>query len=187
MLAARAQALNAPLRTERLALEPLVSAHADALFAALMDERIYEWISPVPPTDLETLRSAWARRESRLSLDGSEARLNWAVRRAVDGAYVGRLDATVDDANVATNYGYVLMPGYWGQGYATECTRHLMSHFAQQGVREVRACVTLGNVASERVLEKSCFVRTRVIPNNDRIRGVWYDDVEYVYQPPTSP
>ena len=51
-----------------------------------------------------------------------------------------------------------------------------------QGVREARAYVTLGNSASERVLSKAGFVRTRVIPESDRIRGVLHDDVEYVWR-----
>lgn len=182
MIPTRAQDLNAPLRTERLHLEPLVAAHADALFVPLTDERIYRWISPLPPTDLDALRKAWARRASRLSPDGSEAWLNWAVRRSDDGVHVGRLDATVDDTGVATNYGYVFLPEYWGQGYATECSRCLLGHFARQGVREARAYVTLGNSASERVLSKAGFVRTRVIPESDRIRGVLHDDVEYVWR-----
>jgi RimJ/RimL family protein N-acetyltransferase len=184
MLAARALVLNAALRTERLYLEPLQAAHADALFVPLTDERIYQWISPPPPVDLETLRRAWSLRESRLAPDGSEAWLNWIVRRSLDGAYVGRVDATVDSANIATNFGYTLLPDYWGQGYATECSRCVVEHFARQGVREVRAYVTRGNAASERVLTKAGFIRTRVLANNDRIRGVLHDDVEYLSRTP---
>ena len=44
------------------------------------------------------------------------------------------------------------------------------------------ATVTLGNEASCRVLEKSEFTRTRIIPQNDTIRGVKHDDVEYIWQ-----
>lgn len=186
MLAARAQALNLPLCTERLSLEPLVAAHAEMLFVPLTDERIYQWISPPPPTDVDALRQAWSRRESRLSPDGSEAWLNWVVRRWVDGAYVGRLDATVDAKNTATNFGYTLVPKYWGQGYATECSRCVVDHFARHGVQEVRAYVTRGNDASERVLTKAGFVSTRVIADNDRIRGVLHDDIEYIYRAATA-
>jgi RimJ/RimL family protein N-acetyltransferase len=39
--------------------------------------------------------------------------------------------------------------------------------------------VTLGNDASARVSTKAGFVKTRVIRDNDTIRGVKYDDVEY--------
>lgn len=182
MLADRAFALNPPLQTRRLLLEPLVAAHADVLFGLLTDPRIYAWISPKPPADCETLRKVWHRNETRLSPDGSEAWLNWVVRRASDGAYVGRLDASVSSENTATSFGYMFFPEYWGQGYATECSQRMVEHFAHHGVHEVRAYVTLGNAASERVLVKAGFERVRVIPDNDRIRGVLHDDVEYVFR-----
>jgi RimJ/RimL family protein N-acetyltransferase len=40
--------------------------------------------------------------------------------------------------------------------------------------------VTLGNDASCRVLEAVGFIRTRIIPENDTIRGVKHDDIEFV-------
>ena len=47
------------------------------------------------------------------------------------------------------------------------------------GVLKLLATVTEGNEASYRVLEKSGFVKSRIIPNNDTIRGIKYSDVEY--------
>ena len=176
----RAQTLNATIVTPRLVLEPITAAHADALFAPLQDERIYRWISPVPPATVERLRSRWAAVEARFSPDGDEAWLNWAVRRVSDGIYVGKVDACVDAANVATNVGYLFFPEAWGRGYATEAVRGIVEHFARLGIRELRALVTSGNDASSRVLIKAGFVRTRLIPDNDTIRGVKYDDIEYV-------
>src|SRR5688572_1740775 len=51
----RALALNAPLVTARLALEPQTAAHAPALFDAMQEEAIYAWISAVPPESVEAL------------------------------------------------------------------------------------------------------------------------------------
>lgn len=172
--------LNAPISTERLVIEPIVSAHAISLFELMQNEAIYEWISAKPPKTVEHLAQWWTERESRLGPEGTEAWLNWAVRRSADGAYVGKLDAVVDDANIATNVGYLFFPPYWGQGYASESVLAMADHLAACGVLKMFATVTLGNVASYRVLERAGFNRSRVIPNNDTIRGVMYDDVEYV-------
>ena len=58
--------------------------------------------------------------------------------------------------------------------------RALSDHLSQEGIAEQRAYVTLGNEASCAVLVRAGFVRTRILPNNDRIRGVPMDDVEFV-------
>lgn len=181
-----ATALNPPLLSARLNLEPLLRGHADELFGLLSEERIYRWISSAPPTDVELLRAAWRRGESRVSPDGTEAWLNWALLRRDNGSYVGILDVTVDDGGIAVNLGYRIFTGHCGEGYATEATRVVVAHLVSCGIGEIRAYVTSGNDASERVLIKCGFMRTRVLPDNDRIRGVLHDDVEYVFRPTTS-
>jgi ribosomal-protein-alanine N-acetyltransferase len=75
--------LNNLIETQRLLLEPLVAAHADILFNSLCDERIYRWIESGGPKDLSELRSKWQRNEARLSPDGNEAWLNWAIRLGI--------------------------------------------------------------------------------------------------------
>ena len=174
-----AHLLNSELTTSRLVLEPITARHAPVLFDLMQDPAIYEWISGKPPESLELLTAKWTERESRLGPNG-EAWLNWAARRISDGAYVGKLDAVVNSENVATNVGYLFFPKYWGQGYASEAVSAVTDHFAANGVSKMRATVTLGNVASYRVVEKAGFFKNRVIPENDTIRGVKYDDVEYI-------
>lgn len=176
----RARQLGALIRSERLVLEPLTAAHADVLFLPLQDSRIYRWISALPPANLETLSRRWAALEARLSPAGEAAWPAWAIRRASDGAYVGRMDAEVRVNQVATNVGYALFPEFWRQGYATEAVRAVVEQFERQGVREARALVTCGNLASERVLLKAGFVHTRLICEGDTIRGVKHDELEYV-------
>jgi RimJ/RimL family protein N-acetyltransferase len=148
----------------------------------MQNEIIYQWISSIPPRSVDQLKDWWKQRESRLSPDGNEAWLNWAVRRISDGAFVGKLDAEVNHEKVATNIGYIFFPNYWGQGYASESVLEIKNHFSLNGISKIMATVTLGNEASCRVLEKSEFTRTRIIPENDTIRGVKYDDVEYIWQ-----
>ena len=171
---------NGSIASERLVIEPLRGSHAELLFEAMSEPRLYRWISALPPPSLELLRQRWAGAESRGPNSEGEVDLNWAVRLSSDGSYIGKLDAAVAKNNVATNVGYIVFLPFWNQGYATEAVRALASHLERQGVVEQRALVTLGNDASARVLTKAGFVRTRVIPDNDTIRGEKYDDVEFV-------
>ena len=180
MIQANALVLNSYLATERLVLEPLTAAHAEKLFAPLQDENIYTWISATAPQSVHALQVKWERLESRLSTDGSEAWLNWAVRRKSDGHYVGKIDAAIDAAEIATNLGYLFFPPYWKNGYAFEAIDAVVNHFSRHRVKQIRATVTVGNEASARLLEKTGFVRVRVIPDNDVVRGVKVDDIEYI-------
>jgi [ribosomal protein S5]-alanine N-acetyltransferase len=178
----RARWMNGPISSERLALEPLTVAHAALLFDGLQDERIYAWISMPAPESVERLRLRFERLETRLSPSAHEAWLGWAVRRVGDGVYVGQIDVSVDDEHVATNVGYVFFPSSWGRGHATEAIGAVAAHLDRHGVVRQVALVTRGNLASARVLEKVGFVRTRILPDNDTLRGVPHDDLEYVRQ-----
>ncbi|MDO9181167.1 MAG: GNAT family N-acetyltransferase [Bacteriovorax sp.] len=181
-LSSYAKLLNSSLKTDRLLIEPIYAEHADSLFELMQNKKIYQWISSTPPQSIDQLKVGWKKHESRLSPDGNEAWLNWAVRRTSDGAYIGKMDAEVNHEKVATNIGYIFFPDYWGKGYASESVLEIKNHFSRNGISKIMATVTLGNETSYRVLEKSGFIRTRIIPENDIIRGEKYDDVEYVWQ-----
>lgn len=180
MESAFAQLLCVPIETPRLLLLPRMGAHADAAFGPLQNEAIYEWISLDKPPDLDAMRAHWTRNESRLSTDGTEAWPVWAVTTRSDGALIGLVDATVDDALVCTNLGYYFFPEFWGQGYAREAVRATADHLVQLGIHRLVATVTVGNHASGQVLKKAGFALTRIIPENDTLRGEPVDDEEYV-------
>ena len=175
-----AHQLCAPIETPRLLLTPRMGVHADAAFGPLQDDAIYEWISLDKPTDLNAMRAHWTRIESRLSNDGTEAWPVWAVTTRVDGTLIGQVDASVDDALVCTNLGYFFYPDFWGQGYASEAIRAIADFLIQKGIHRLVATVTVGNLASAQVLKKAGFAFTRIIPENDILRGEPVDDEEYV-------
>lgn len=172
-----------PLETDRLALEPLGERHADAFFDHLQDETLYQWISMHKPDSLQWLREHWRSIESRLAPDQQTVWPTWALRRKSDGVYLGRVDAEITPV-LHTSVGYYLFAAHWGQGFATEAVRAVTRHFLSQGVGRLVATVTVGNTASERVLQKAGYTFTRVLVGNDIIRGEPMDDAEYVLSAP---
>ena len=174
------QRLCVALQTPRLTLEPLRANHAQEVFAALQDDALYQWISNTKPVSVEALSARWLELESRLSPDQTEAWPIWMARRHSGGACLGRVDVVLYSQQLASNVGYYLFPPHWGQGYASEAVQAVCAHLDACGVQEYRATVTVGNLASARVLQKASFRYTRRIPDNDRIRGVPHDDDEYV-------
>jgi RimJ/RimL family protein N-acetyltransferase len=186
MHAGLATLLAAAIETPRLLLEPLGERHAEAFFAPLQeDEALYQWISMHRPVSLEALRANWRRTEgSRMSPDQRHAWPSWAVRRKADGGYLGRVDAEINDALEATNLGFYFFSRYWGQGYASESVSAATEALSARGVARFVATVTVGNIASARILAKVGFKFTRILPGNDHIRGLDVDDEEYVRPPP---
>ena len=177
---ARARELNPPIEAPRLRLEPLDASHAEQLFGPLQNLAIYAWINEQPPKSVAELAESWLATAKRLSTKYDVALVSWVVRRSADGAYAGKLDVDINGAQIATNVGWLFFPPFWGKGYASEAVSALAEHLTRAGVSEQRVYVTLGNGASARVAEKAGFAFTRVIPGNDRFRGVVYDDLEFV-------
>jgi len=173
-------ATDIALNSARLVLEPRCAAHAGAMFAGLQDEAVFQWISMKRPASVETLRADYQRLESRLSPDGSEAWLAWVVIEPVHAGVIGQIDVCIDGQSVCTNFGYYFFPAFWGCGYASEATTVVVQHLLALGIGRMVATVTAGNIASERVLEKAGFVRTRLLTANDTLRGEPVDDWEFV-------
>jgi [ribosomal protein S5]-alanine N-acetyltransferase len=178
------------IESERLSIEPLNQAHAYALYDGLMDDRLYQWISTTKPPSASALAERYAAREAvwrglnstpeQLQFtSSSKRRLDWAVHCREQERTIGKLDVEFE-GSIATNVGYIIFPEFWNQGFATEAVQVLAAALEQAGVVEQRAYVTRGNDASVRVMEKAKFRFTRVIPDNDVIRGEKYDDLEFV-------
>ena len=144
------------LTTARLTLEPLVVAHATAMFDVLQDPSIFAFTDGAPPESIDALATRYARLETRRSPDGKQRWLNWIV---VDegGAPCGYVQATVQ-ADGRAWVAYVIASGRRGRGYATEAMRAMLAQLALDTTLErFMATVEADNVASIRLLERLDF------------------------------
>ena len=148
------------LATPRLRLEPLVAAHADALYPVLADPRQLEYLDHGAPASLEALRERHRKLESRRSADRREHWLNWALLHIDgDGNAIGFVQATVL-ADRRAWVAYQVAFAHWGQGLATEATRAMLEHLsAHYGVTQCMATVDARNARSWRLLERLGFGR----------------------------
>jgi [ribosomal protein S5]-alanine N-acetyltransferase len=76
--------------------------------------------------------------------------------------------------------------GYWvaeqcnGHGHATAAVREIKKvAFGELGLHRIEACTLAHNVRSQRVLEKSGFVRFGLAPAYAKIAGQWLDHTLY--------
>lgn len=75
--------------------------------------------------------------------------------------------------------GYWLFPHARGRGVATRTARLLAEHSFSLGVERVAAYVNVGNVASERVLERAGFTREGVVRSLPKPDGTRVDKTLY--------
>lgn len=159
------------LETENYLLEPILPRHAGELFEPLQAPELYEFIPGVAPksvADLERRFTAWARRGSE---DGREIWLNWAIKDARSGEYVGTLQATVQKEG-ATYIAYAVFPACWGRGIARETGGKMIEElFAYYNVATVSALVDTRNARSQRLLEALGFSRKETILAADEFKG----------------
>jgi RimJ/RimL family protein N-acetyltransferase len=173
------------LHTRRLRLEPLEEAHAKALFAGLRRDDLYEFTSDRAPENVETLAEGYRRLVTRMSPDGRESWLNWALWSVSEGCYVGLVQATVQ-ANRRAHIAHVLFHTAWGKGYAREASAAVIDClYYEWGVRDIWASVDTRNRRSIALLEKLGFLRLGVRQNAEMIRGTPSD--EYIYCLPLDP
>ena len=162
------------LRSPRLVLEPLTAAHADALFEGMRDPSLYPFIPQEPPASVEALRTRYRRLEARVSPDGREQWLNWAVRHGE--AHVGLVEVTVtgDKASLA----YFVLATWQRRGIAREaCAAVLTELWRRTPVPFVEATVDDRNEASLGLLASLGFVEERRVTGADFFKGRSSDEV----------
>ena len=143
------------LETGRLRLRRFVPADADLLVALDADPEVMRYITYGQPTPLaayvETYLPRW------LAIYRAQPGLGYfAAERRDTGEFLGWFH--LRDDRIEPEYvelGYRLQRSAWGHGYATEGARALLAHgFNELGLARISARTLLGNLASQRVMEK---------------------------------
>lgn len=171
MTPGRAHKLVRPLITERLVLEPITISHAPVLFSILADPRTQLWMPAPKTTTVDELREQYAAAdEGRLDPERLGVGFTWAICQFATGRYIGKIDVTVATTRWAINVGYIIAPGHWGHGYATEALRAVVEFMWTIKVKGCIAYVRPGNVASCRVLQRVGFASAGMVLVDEQFR-----------------
>ena len=167
------------LRADGMELQPLTVAHADLVFEALKDARIYEFIPQDPPATLDALRRRYEVLQAGINPDGEERWLNWVVFVPGDTVPVGTVQATVRPSEKAL-IAYTIFPGYWGRGFGRAATRAMIDYlFDEFDIPGVVARIDTRNQRSIRLVEALGLVRTGAFKDADFFKGASSDEYEY--------
>lgn len=142
------------IRSERLFLRPGWPEEWEDLLALINDEEVVRNLASAPwPYTADDARAFAARSQERLLPNF------FVTLPGADGArLVGNVGLSLVDGEVSL--GYWIGRPFWGQGYATEAARALLSLAKALGHRRVVASHFVDNPASGRVLRKLGFCPT---------------------------
>lgn len=141
---------------------PQSMAHADGLFAALSDPRIYRFLDEEPPTSVQFIKDRISRQLVGGPPDRSALWLNWTVFQ--NDGIVGYTQATIrtaTDNKITASIAYVMSPMVWGKDVAQVAVEQTINTLkTQHKVTELVADTDQENRASQRLLLRLGFAET---------------------------
>jgi ribosomal-protein-alanine N-acetyltransferase len=158
------------LQTPRLLLREVNSDDANDIFEFASDRQATKY------TFLNTHRSIEDTEKFILFLKSPDI-VAWAIvlresEQVIGYCFFHSLNA--DHRKAEIEFG--ISREYWGQGYATEAARKVLSYGFEKGhLRRIEGTCMLDNLASSRVLEKLGMKFEKVIQNARQKNSVFYD------------
>jgi ribosomal-protein-alanine N-acetyltransferase len=143
------------LETERLRLTPLVETDADHIFPLMRDAEVMAFWDVGEIDDPDVIAAIVGGNVEEMA----EGRaVYWAMRELADGRFVGVCDLSeIDRRHRRAEIGFMLGRDAWGQGYALEAMRAVLTFAASSGLSRLLARTHLGNRRSDSLLEKLGF------------------------------
>jgi len=168
------------IETKRLALRETGWTHIEYIHKLHLCPEIDEFNTLGIPKDLdetkEVMRSAIEDKYNKVRKE-----ISWTIFLKDTNEFIGAagMHLSADKFKLGEIY-YKLLPGFWGQGYATEIAKSLIKFgFEKLHLHKVEAEVQTENIRSVKVLEKAGMtkegLRRKILP----IRGEWKDDFHY--------
>ena len=107
--------------------------------------------------------------------------INWAITLKDNPKLIGIIGHyKIQPENYRAEIGYMILPEYHGKGIVTEAIKVVVNYgFEDMQLHSIEAIIDPENRASERVLQKSGFVKEAHILENEFYEGKFLDTVIY--------
>jgi len=143
------------LETERLRLIPLVQADAAHIFPLMRDAEVMAFWDVGEIDDPDLIAAIVGGQVAEMALGHAAY---WAMREIACDRFVGVCDLSeIDRRHKRAEIGFMLGRDAWGQGYALEAMRAVLTYAASAGLSRLLARTHLGNRRSDTLLEKLGF------------------------------
>lgn len=148
------------LTSERLIYTQVTQAEKENYMSWYTDDTVMQYITGKGLTK----EQADARFEKTLATNAANPNMGfYTANHRESGGFVGIAKFTyLNEEQTQAEVGYGMMPGYWGQGYATEMLVCLMKHaHSFPNIEELVGIVNPENLPSVKVLTKQGFTLYR--------------------------
>lgn len=151
----RNQEMKIHIETERLILRDLEEFDAEGIFALDSDPAVHEYLGKKPISTMQQAQEIIVHVRRQYIENGIG---RWAIVDKKTNDFIGWTGLKYEKSIIDEAYfdlGYRLRQKYWGQGIATETAVESLKYgFNQLGLEEICALAAVGNLGSNRVLQK---------------------------------
>lgn len=140
-----------PILTSRLELRRTRIEDAAAIFTALLDPLMYQYVPRSAPANVAEVEQRFARVIPETAPDRLDQWLNWTVWLCDGGVGLGTIEATVkpDDR---VEIGYLFDPRVWRRGFGREAVSAMIEQLSQNGAKSFEAVIDIRNTASKSLI-----------------------------------
>lgn len=166
------------LETERLYLRRLVKEDVNEVFALRSNKEVMKYIPrPLVKTNEEALEHI-AMIDAKI--ENNEG-INWAITLKDNPKLIGIIGHyRIKPEHFRAEIGYMLLPEYHGKGIIVEAIKETLKYgFQIMKLHSIEALIDPENIASERVLQKSGFLKEAHLKENEYYEGRFLDTVIY--------
>jgi RimJ/RimL family protein N-acetyltransferase len=171
---------SGPYRTPRLLLRHFTADDLEPFMAMHSDAEVVRYV-PYPPLSrdeaIERLRSI----ATMTAIDDESPNLRLAVVLPDTGELIGDVSIWSSQRDRwQAEIGFVVNPGFHGQGYASEAAAELLRiGFEEAGLHRITANCDARNTPSSRVMERIGMRREAHFRQSSFEKGEWVDELEY--------
>lgn len=143
------------IQTDRLTLQRVVPAHAEAITEAIADPRIYRMVARIAAGQTLSQTQDWIETNRK----GGQADTDHVFALTKDDSVIGCVGAHRGNTHSPFELGYWVIPDAWNQGYATEAGAAVLYWLESRGQFAAVSGHFADNPGSGRVLSKLGFMK----------------------------
>ena len=166
------------LETERLYLRRVAKEDVNEIFALRSNKETMQYIPrPLVKTEEDAMAHIAMMDEKINNNEG----INWAITLKNDLKLIGLIGHyRIKPEHFRAEIGYMLLPEFHGKGIIVEAIKETVKYgFEIMKLHSIEAVIDPKNLASEKVLQKSGFVKEAHFKENEYYEGRFLDSVIY--------